>query len=70
MKTKATNDPAERRRQIGEALRLWGGVTLGGVTILGALAIWHLKRRGWVMRERLGPPREIDWPEDAGRGDV
>jgi hypothetical protein len=58
-----TNDA--RRRRVGEALRLWGGTTLGGVVVLGALAIWHLKRRGRVVRERLGNPREIEWPEEG-----
>lgn len=58
-----------RRRRVGEALRLWGATTLGGVVVLGALAIWHLKRRGRVVRERLGNPREIEWPEGGGMAD-
>jgi hypothetical protein len=42
---------------------LWGGLTLGGVAALGALVIWHLRRRGQLLRERLGPPRVVRWPE-------
>lgn len=67
--TPKTDDP-ERRRRVGEALKLWGGLTLSGVVVLSALGIWHLRRRGWMVRERLGPPREIDWPDEAGRGNA
>lgn len=52
-----------QRKQVGHALRLWVGVTLGATSLLAALAIWHLKRRGQRLRERLGPPREILWPD-------
>ena len=57
------NDPEARRRRVAEALRLWGGIALGGVVLLGALTIWHLKRRGWVVRQGLGHPRDLEWPE-------
>jgi hypothetical protein len=61
--------PARRRRQVGHALRLWIGLTLGGVVVLAGLVIWHLVRRGRRMRERLGPPREVLWPTlDARAG--
>ncbi|GIW88447.1 MAG: hypothetical protein KatS3mg108_2771 [Isosphaeraceae bacterium] len=63
MRTKPQTDPAWRRRRVGEAVRLWGGIALGGVLILGGLTIWHLKRRGWLVRERLGPPRDVEWPD-------
>jgi hypothetical protein len=29
------------------------------VSILGALAIWHIKRRGALLRARLGHPRDL-----------
>jgi hypothetical protein len=67
--TKPAPDPAARRRRVGEALRLWGATTLGGVALLGGLAIWYVRRRGRAVRERLGHPREIDWPADAGPHD-
>lgn len=58
-------DPLKRRR-VGRALALWSGVTLTGLAAVAALAIWHLLRRGQRVRDRLGPPREIDWPEPDG----
>jgi hypothetical protein len=46
-------------RRVREAARLWSYVTLGSIATLGALVIWHLVRRGRLIRERLGPPRNI-----------
>jgi hypothetical protein len=51
------------RRRVGRLVAIWGGVTLGGVTILAALLIWHLVRRGRLIRDRLGPPKLVQWPE-------
>ena len=56
-------EPAERRR-IARATMLWGGLALSGTTLVGGLAIWHLVRRGRVLRESLAPPRPIA-PLDA-----
>ena len=50
------NTPAGRRRIAGAAT-LWGILALSGTTILSALAIWHLVRRGRLLRESLGPPK-------------
>jgi hypothetical protein len=50
--------PAQRRR-IARATMLWGGVALTGTTLVGGLAIWHLVRRGRILRESLGDPRPI-----------
>lgn len=59
--------PPGGRKQVGRAIQMWVAVTLGGVAILGALVIWHLVRRGRRVRERLGPPREILWPDVGPR---
>lgn len=52
-------DPIEfqRRRKVADALRLFGGVALGGVALLAGFSLWHLIRRGRLLRDRLGPPR-------------
>lgn len=53
--------PARRieRRRIARAATLWGGVTLGGTSLVAALAIWHLVRRGRLIREAAEPPKAI-----------
>jgi hypothetical protein len=57
-------DPKPRRStsdrsRIRSAAYLWGTLTLSGVSILGGLTIWHLRRRGRLLRDRLGPPRDV-----------
>ena len=52
-KAKAAAD----RRRVAHAATLWGGVALGGTGVLSALAVWHLIRRGRLIRERLDPPK-------------
>jgi hypothetical protein len=50
------------------------GVAVASIGIVGALMIWHLVRRGRLLRARLAPPRDV-WlprvdrppPKDAGR---
>lgn len=41
----------------------WAILSLGGLLILTALVLWHLIRRGRLLRDRLGPPRIVQWPE-------
>lgn len=64
-KTKpAPDDPKqERRDRLGSAALLWGSLTLSGIAALSGLAIWHLIRRGRLLREGAVPPRKIEWPE-------
>jgi len=59
---KSTASPSNRR-EAAKAVKLWAGVTLSSVSILGALTIWHLVRRGRVLRESLGPPKVVKLPE-------
>ena len=47
----------EDRRRIGRAAALWGYLALGAVVTMTALILWHLARRGRLIRDRLGPPR-------------
>jgi heme exporter protein D len=51
------------RRKAAKAVKLWAAVTLSLVSILGALTIWHLVRRGRVLRDQLGPARDVRLPE-------
>lgn len=59
----AIDSPSRRRARIAGAARLWGEVTLAAVSLLGALVIWHLVRRGRLLRDQLGPPRDVELPE-------
>jgi hypothetical protein len=37
------------------------------IAVLGALVIWHLVRRGRLIREGLKPPRPVRWtPAEPG----
>jgi hypothetical protein len=56
-------DPAEDRRRIGRAVAEWGALALASVSVLSALVVWHLVRRGRLIRENLGPPRVVQLPE-------
>ena len=52
----ARPDAAPRvRRAVARLL----GVSVLSIGVLGALVIWHLVRRGRLIRERLGPPRPV-----------
>jgi hypothetical protein len=50
--------PRERRR-IGRAVASLLGTALVGLAAVGALLIWHLVRRGRLIRAGLGPPRAV-----------
>jgi hypothetical protein len=56
----------DRRRRLGRAVALWGGWTLASVAALAALAIWHLIRRGRLIRDRQPPPRTVRLPDLGG----
>ena len=48
-----------RRKAAASAVRMWGGITLGSVVLLVALVLWHMIRRGRLLRDNLSPPRVI-----------
>jgi hypothetical protein len=56
-------ESAEARRRLGEAATSLLGWGLAGIAALGALAIWHLVRRGRLIRDSLAPPKDVRLPE-------
>jgi hypothetical protein len=53
----------EDRTRIGRVVVALLGAGLVAIAALGVLAIWHLVRRGRLIRERLGNPRDVRLPE-------
>src|SRR5262249_7457794 len=51
------------RRRIARAAATWGGLAVFTIVALAALTIWHLIRRGRLIREGLGPPRVVHLPD-------
>ena len=47
------------RKRIAQAAMLWGGMALTGIILVAVLTVWHLVRRGRVIRASLAPPRPI-----------
>jgi hypothetical protein len=48
---------------VGRAVAALLGTALVALSTLTALVIWHLVRRGRMIRARLGPPRDAPLPE-------
>lgn len=57
----------EARPRLGRAVAVLLGTALVGLAAIGALVIWHLVRRGRLIRERLSPPRVVRIPDLPGR---
>jgi hypothetical protein len=60
----------QARSRIGRAVAILLGTTLVAVAAIGALAIWHLIRRGRLIRQRLNPPRRVWLPEIPADEDI
>jgi hypothetical protein len=54
--------PPEDRTRIGRAVSALLAVGLASIAAIGVLAIWHLVRRGRLIREQLGNPRVAKLP--------
>jgi len=49
----------EARGRLGRAVASLGLMTLVTIAALGLLLIWHMKRRARLIRESLGPPKDV-----------
>lgn len=50
---------------MAEAVAALLGTALVAIAVIGGLVIWHLIRRGRLIRERQAPPRIVRWPAPA-----
>ena len=50
------------RRKVARAVVSLLGVGIATIGVMGALMIWHLVRRGRLIREGLNPPRVVRLP--------
>lgn len=57
----------EARPRLGRAVAGLLGTGLVALAALGALLLWHVRRRGRLIRERLNSPRIVQLPEIPGR---
>ena len=46
------------------------GTALATIAVVGLLLIWHLRRRAQLIRDRLGPPRQVALPGVVEDGDT
>ena len=46
----------DHQQRIKDLVVLWQMLALAGITIVSILTIWHLKRRGMIVRNRIKPP--------------
>ncbi len=53
----------EARKRLGEAVAYALGTALVAMAAIGGLLIWHLVRRGRLIRERQAPPRVVRLPD-------
>jgi hypothetical protein len=53
------NSP-EAKRRLARLTATWAALALGSIVTMTALIVWHLIRRGRLIREGLPPPRDVD----------
>jgi hypothetical protein len=53
------DEKPEARPRLGKAIAALLGTALFTLAAIGALLIWHIRRRARLMRERLNPPRVV-----------
>lgn len=46
----------DHQQRIKDLVVLWQLLALAGISIVSILTIWHLKRRGMIVRNRIKPP--------------
>ena len=50
------------RGRVSRAVAALLATSVASIAVLGALLIWHLVRRGHMIRQNLAPPRPVRWP--------
>lgn len=58
--------PDEKKR-LGRAVAGLLGWWIVAIAALSALIVWHLVRRGRVLRANLDPPRIVSFPDEFDR---
>jgi hypothetical protein len=53
----------DARPRVGRAVASLLAVSVAALAAIGALIVWHLVRRGRLIREGLNPPRPVRWPD-------
>ena len=63
--SRAASTPGAARRppRVSRAVASLLAASVVAIAVLGALVIWHLVRRGRLIREGLNPPRPVRWPD-------
>jgi hypothetical protein len=64
---KILDERPEARPRIGKAIAALLGTGLVTLAAMGALLIWHIRRRAALMRERLSAPRIVPPLEIPGQ---
>jgi hypothetical protein len=52
----------EARPRVSWAVASLLAASVVSIAVLGVLLIWHLVRRGRLIRQGLHPPRPVRWP--------
>ena len=60
------DEKPEARPRLGKAIAALLGTGLVTLAAVGGLLIWHIMRRGRLIRERLNPPRVVRPLEPPG----
>jgi hypothetical protein len=64
---KILDEKPEARPRLGKAIAALLGTGLVTLAALCGLLIWHIMRRGRLIRERLNPPRVVQPLKPAGQ---
>lgn len=56
-------DKPEASPRVKRAVVSLLGVSVATIAVVGVLLIWHMMRRGRLIRERLSPPRVVRLPD-------
>jgi hypothetical protein len=56
-------DRPEAAPRVRQAVASLLGVGVVSIGVVGWLTVWHLVRRGRLIRERLNPPQDVRLPD-------